>query len=296
MKRYLIVTADDFGLHEAVNEAVEEAARAGTLTAASLMVSAPAAADAVRRARALPRLRVGLHLTLADGRAELPPAAIPHLVDASGRFGRSENGRGGPRGLAHEGLRWFARPAVRRELAAEIRAQFGAFERTGLLLDHVDAHKHLHLHPTVAGLLLRIGRNFGLKAVRVPAEPAAALRRAFPNERKALPFFAPRVHRLRRRARRAGLVVNDHVFGLAWSGNMVEERILRLLPYLPDGVSELYVHPAAEATPALATAMPGYRAVEEFAALTSAALKARIAALGIGLTTYAALAGGDSGA
>src|SRR5690348_6880161 len=153
MDKFLIVTADDFGLHEAVNEAVETAARAGTLTAASLMVSAPAAADAVRRARSLPRLRVGLHLTLADGRAELPPDAIPHLVDASGRFGcGGRGGRSRPRGLAHEGLRWFVRQAVRRELAAEIRAQFRAFERTGLLLDHVNAHKHLHLHPTVLGL------------------------------------------------------------------------------------------------------------------------------------------------
>src|SRR6185437_12516957 len=104
MDKFLIVTADDFGLHEAVNEAVEKAARAGTLTAASLMVSAPAAADAVRRAHALPRLRVGLHLTLADGRAELPPEAIPHLVDASGRFGRDGRDRpDAPRGLAREG-------------------------------------------------------------------------------------------------------------------------------------------------------------------------------------------------
>jgi predicted glycoside hydrolase/deacetylase ChbG (UPF0249 family) len=69
MRKYLIVTADDFGLHESVNEAVEQASQAGVLTAASLMVGAPAAADAVRRARKLPHLRVGLHLVLADGRA-----------------------------------------------------------------------------------------------------------------------------------------------------------------------------------------------------------------------------------
>jgi chitin disaccharide deacetylase len=71
MQRFLIVTADDFGLHEAVNEAIERASREGILTAASLMVGAPAADDAIRRARELPRLRVGLHLVLADGRAVL---------------------------------------------------------------------------------------------------------------------------------------------------------------------------------------------------------------------------------
>ncbi|NWP61353.1 ChbG/HpnK family deacetylase, partial [Escherichia coli] len=55
--RRLVVTADDFGLSREVNEAVEQAHREGILTAASLMVSAPAAADAVARARRMPGLR-----------------------------------------------------------------------------------------------------------------------------------------------------------------------------------------------------------------------------------------------
>ena len=78
MQKYLIVTADDFGLHESVNDAVEQAAAAGVLTAASLMVSGPAAADAIRRAQRLPNLRVGLHLVLADGRG---PCLSPAEVD-----------------------------------------------------------------------------------------------------------------------------------------------------------------------------------------------------------------------
>ena len=80
--RGLIVTADDFGAHPSVNAAVERAHRDGILTAASLMVGAPAAEDAIARARALPGLRVGLHLVLADGASVLPPRAIPDLVDA----------------------------------------------------------------------------------------------------------------------------------------------------------------------------------------------------------------------
>ena len=55
----LIITADDFGLSEPVNAAIEEAHQRGILSAASLMVGAPAAADAVARARTLPSLRVG---------------------------------------------------------------------------------------------------------------------------------------------------------------------------------------------------------------------------------------------
>ncbi len=162
MKKFLIVTADDFGLHEAVNEAVQQASAAGVLTAASLMVAAPAAADAIRRARELPNLRVGLHLVLADGNAMLTPDLIPALADGAGRM----NSR-----MFVNGVRFFAFPGVRRQLEAEIRAQFAAFARTGLALDHVNVHKHFHLHPTLLDMLLRIGREYGVTAVRVPDEP-----------------------------------------------------------------------------------------------------------------------------
>ena len=84
--RRVVLTADDFGLSEAVNEGIERAYRDGALTHASLMVAGDAAADAVRRARRLPELRVGLHLVAIEGRAVLPPVEIPALVDARGWF------------------------------------------------------------------------------------------------------------------------------------------------------------------------------------------------------------------
>ena len=86
MHKFLIVTADDFGLDVAVNEAVQQSHVNGILTAASLMVAAPAAAQAVEVARSLPGLRVGLHVVLADGSSILPRRLIPDLVDANGRF------------------------------------------------------------------------------------------------------------------------------------------------------------------------------------------------------------------
>lgn len=281
MKR-LIICADDFGLDRAVNEAVERAYRDGILGCASLMVGAPAAADAVARARRLPSLRVGLHLVLVDGHPVSTPQEVAGLIGADGAFEQN---------MARAGLRFFCLPQVRRQLREEIRAQFEAFAATGLELDHVNTHKHFHLHPTIASQILAIGPDYGMKAMRVPAEPVAALRRAFPQERVSRPLYGPWVERLRRRLRRAGLAVNDHVFGLAWSGNMVEDRVLRLLPHLPDGVSEIYFHPATERSPALAAAMPGYLHTEELAALTSASVRARISALDIGLASYGTLAG-----
>jgi hopanoid biosynthesis associated protein HpnK len=279
MKR-LIICADDFGLDPAVNAAVEEAHRNGILSTTSLMVGAPVAGDAVARARRMPGLRVGLHLVVVDGRPVSSPDAVPGLVGADGEFDRN---------MARAGVRFFFLPAIRHQLGREIRAQFEAFRATGLELDHVNVHKHMHLHPTVARLILEIGRDYGIRAMRVPAEPVGVLRRAFPQERAPFPLLRPWAARLRNRLRSSGIVVNDHVFGLAWTGKMIEERVLRLLPHLPDGVSEAYFHPATERSPALVKAMPDYRHADELAALTSDAVKARIRALGITLTRYADL-------
>ena len=133
---------------------------------------------------------------------------------------------------------------------------------------------------------MEIGRDYGMRAVRVPSEPVQALRRAFPRERYRVPIYQPWIEGLRGRLQREGLFVNDNIFGLAWSGAMTEERLLRLIPHLPDGVSEIYLHPAAERTPSLLAAMPGYRQQEEFAALLIPSLKSCIAELGIKLGSY----------
>ncbi|MFD0936478.1 hopanoid biosynthesis-associated protein HpnK, partial [Methylobacterium trifolii] len=171
MKR-LVVTADDFGLSLEVNQAVEQAHRDGILTAASLMVSAPAAADAVARAKRLPSLRVGLHLVLVEAWPTLPAAALPDLTDGNGLMRRD---------MERLGLDLALKGTARRQLAAEIRAQFEAYHATGLPLDHVNAHKHFHVHPLIAGAVLRIGRDYGMRAIRVPREPRDLLRRAEPG-------------------------------------------------------------------------------------------------------------------
>ena len=262
MKR-VTISADDFGLTPAVNEAVERAHRDGMLDQASLMVAAPAAADAVRRARALPSLRVGLHLVVIEGPAVSPPAAIPALVDADGQF---------PSDQARLGINYFLRPSVRRQLAREIRAQFQAFAATGLTLDHANAHKHMHLHPTVGRLMIDIGREFGLDAIRVPAEPPALLARLGARVNWADRALHAWTRLLRRQAWAAGMRTTDHCLGLAWSGHMTRERVAALLAYLPAGTSEIYFHPATERDATLARLMPDYEHAAELAALLDPAL------------------------
>lgn len=254
----LILTADDFGLDDAVNEAVEQAHVDGELTSASLMVGAPAAAAAVAIARRLPTLGVGLHLVLADGWAVSPRRLIPDLVDAEGRFGDH---------MVRDGCRYFFLPRIRRQLATEIRAQFQAFAATGLALDHADTHKHFHLHPTVLGLMLDIGRDFGLRAVRLPHEPGTA------------PWLTPWIALTRRRLQRAGVASNDTLAGLASTGATDEAALLSAIDRLPPGLHEIYLHPATRR--GLTATMAGYRHDDELAALLSPRVRDAIAARGI---------------
>jgi hopanoid biosynthesis associated protein HpnK len=277
----LIITADDFGLAVPVNEAVEQAHSRGILTTASLMVGAHAAADAVERARRLTSLRVGLHVTLVEARPVLSPDLVPDLVNEQGEF---------PRNLVAAGFNFFFRPGVRRQLEAEIRAQFQAFQETGLPLDHVNTHHHVHLHPTVSGLILKVGREFGLRAMRLPCEPVLLTWRA--TRRGLLPrivnrlFLFPWVTLLKHRLRREGVLSNDFLFGLSDTGCLSADLLLRLLSHLPPGVTEIYGHPAIGRYPEGDGPMLDHGPEGEFEALTSPAVLQAVKAAGVRLSSF----------
>ncbi|HXS42443.1 MAG TPA: hopanoid biosynthesis-associated protein HpnK [Stellaceae bacterium] len=277
----LIITADDFGLDEAVNEAIEAGHSRGVLTAASLMVTGAAAADAVARAKRLPRLGVGLHLVLIDGTPVLPSGEIPALVDGSGKF---------PKDAVATGIRIFCNGEARRQAAAEIRAQLDAFRRTGLPLDHVNAHHHFHLHPVVQRVLIELAPEFGIKAVRLPFEPRHAAARA--DGRRS--WFAAGLLEaqfallLRRRLDAAGIAHNDHIFGLADSGAMTGERVRRYLDVLSDGVSEIYLHPA---TRPVAAYPAHYLSRGEYEALIDPMVASALARRDIATLPFAGLSG-----
>jgi hopanoid biosynthesis associated protein HpnK len=237
---------------------VEIAHRDGCLTQASLMVAGDAAADAVARAKRLPGLKVGLHLVLVEGASVSGHGLLPTITQGDGRFGSEQ---------ARLGVRYFFSPAARRELAREIRAQFAAYRATGLALHHADCHKHMHLHPTVAALMIGIGREFGLSRVRVPAEPPDVLVACGETVGWADHALYRWASVLRNQVRRAGMASDDHVFGIKWSGRMTEARVRRLLAHLPPGSSEVYFHPAVRRDGALATLMPDYRHEDELNSL-----------------------------
>lgn len=267
--RRLIVNADDFGRSQSINEAVIRAHREGILTTASLMVNEPACAEAVALARANPGLGVGLHLSLLCGKSALPPSQIPGLVNGRGEFRESP---------IAVGWRYFARRELREQLREEIHAQFAGFRATGLALDHLNGHLHLHLHPVVFGLLMAEANELGIQHLRLTRDPLRLNLRLSRGRwlyrgSHAL-IFGLLSARAQRALRRRGIRHTQRVFGLLQDSRVNEEFLLGLLPRLPAGDSELYSHPSLD------------KFKPEFEALVSPRVKALVAQLNIRRIRY----------
>lgn len=273
MKR-LIVTGDDFGLALPVNEAIEEAHRRGILTTASLMVGAGATSEAVERAQRLPSLKVGLHLVLVKGRPVLPHQAIPDLVDKQGELSSH---------LVRAGINFFFRPGIRQQLEREVHAQFEAFQKTGLSLDHVNCHSHMQLHPTLFGIILKVGREYGMRAMRLPYEPLVpswlASRKALSQKVATWLLLVPWIALLKSRLKHVHIVSNQFLFGMNDSGRMGAELVHRILRHLPRGVTEIYFHPATHRCPEIDRTMEDYHTRAELDALTNPTIRQALLAL-----------------
>jgi len=281
--RRLIVNADDFGRSHSINEAVVRAHREGVLTSASLMMNEPDCDEAVALARENPKLGVGLHLTLLCGRAALSCEKIPGLVNERGEFGDKPVATGfryfwgahAPR-VQRESPR-FALP-LRGQLRAEIHAQFEKFRATGLPLDHVNGHLHLHLHPTVFRILMEDADKLDIRRLRWTRD------RFWLNARLASGRWLYRVSgaviyrclssHARRHLERRGIRHAGATFGLLQDSRVDEVFVLKLLSCLPAGDSELYSHPSLD------------KFRHEFEALISPRVKERVNQLGIRLIRY----------
>lgn len=265
----LIITADDFGISKEVNEAVEDGHKNGVLTAASLMVAELFAADAIERAKDMPELGVGLHVALSRARPASDPKDIPDLVDDNGLL-RAD--------LVGSGFRFFFLPKVRRQLAIEIKAQFEAFARSGLPLDHVNAHNHLHLHPTVLSIILNLGKNYGMRAIRLPKDRNAKGLGAV--------FLAPWLALMRARIAKHGMLHNDAFLGLDETGFLNTDAMMNLIDTLPDGTTELMCHPATGPWEGMDPMACGFHHDQEYAALIDASMRGAITKSGANLIAY----------
>jgi len=267
--RRLIVNADDFGRSRSINEAVIRAHREGILTTASLMVNEAPCGEAVEMAKQHPSLGVGLHLTLLMGHSALPPREIPGLVNERGEFLNDP---------VKVGFQYFFRRELREQLRREIHAQFARFRATGLVLDHVNGHLHMHLHPTVFSILMEDADALGVERMRLTRDPfwtdlpLASGQRLYRTTHALIYFILS--GRARARLAKKRIRHTQRVFGLLQNARVDEDYILKLLPVLPAGESELYSHPSLD------------NFKHEFDALISPRVKEQVKKLGINLIRY----------
>lgn len=277
----VIFTADDFGLSPALNAAVVLAHRQGLLRCASLMAAGPAVEQAVALARNLPALCLGVHLTLIQGRSVLPPKDLPHLVDSQGRFLNNP---------VQAGWRYYWQPKLLPEIKRELAAQIEAAQGRGLKIWFLNSHVNLHLHPRLFPVVADLAKAYGIPAIRLVQEDwrtAISLdaHGFFPKVAQGLIFtFLSR--RVRRLARAAGLLHNGHLFGLLNDGRMTENYLLRLVPHLQPGLTEIYLHPALYGDPELHRWAPQYQRREELAALLSLRLKEALTTAGVKVSDF----------
>jgi predicted glycoside hydrolase/deacetylase ChbG (UPF0249 family) len=266
--RRLIVNADDMGLHRGINAGILRCHRDGIVTSASLCAGGAAFDDAALGLKAS-GLDMGVHLTLSGEAAVAPASALPTLapegrlpVYFTALFGGLLTGR-----------------IKTEEVERELTAQLSRVADAGLAPSHLDSHQHVHLHPALLPVVLRLARRFGVGAVRAARRmvPLLGLRPA------ALALFAWRAARL---VRREGLRSPDAMVGVAESGGLDEDRLTRAIDRLPEGTSELICHPGTDGAAIGSAYAWGFSWDEETRALTGARVRAALARRGVVLVSY----------
>lgn len=258
--KQLIVNADDFGLHELINEGIVEGHVKGCVTSTSIMAGGDAFEHAVRLTRKYPKLGVGVHLTLVGARP-VARSDIYTLLTREGVF--SPN-------YGQFIKKYVSGQISRKHIEWEFLCQMQKVVGTGVKITHIDSHQHLHALPGLAEVIGRVAREFNVNKIRIPAEPIGFLGMGVPDISR---FLAKTVltgcSLLAKRAySRMGFSSAQHFFGMMAGGSMRQSSLLHILQELPDGISEMMVHPGRN-TQALELLFPwGYHWEEELDALT----------------------------
>ncbi len=223
MPRRLIVNADDFGFTRDVNRGIVEAYRRGILRSTTLMANGAAFQDAVALSRSEPGLDIGAHLVLVGGCSVAEPGRrLPSTVG---------------------GL--LARLPSRQEIERELSAQVEKILDAGIVITHLDAHKHAHLLPPVLDAVLAVAQRYGVAWVRRPFDaPLTAAAAGAPWRRRLLSRCLRPLHRAFERKLAAGrLRSTDHFAGFQLTGLYRAPELVRLIHALPQGTTELMCHP-----------------------------------------------------
>ena len=273
MIRRLIVSADDFGIHEAINRGVIEAHEKGIVTSASIVPCGRAFDDAARLASRVPTLDIGVHLTLVEEKPLLNDIVLNSLA---------------PRGTLPKNYRTLFVGLLKGhidliEVHKELDAQIRKVKDAGLQISHIDSHQHTHFFPLLGKTFLELADRHGIRGVR-------AARRIVPARTKFSLLLGPLARGFSRTARMRGLRTPDTLWLPSPSGHVTVAKLVKALPSLPEGVTEVVVHPGIDQR-ALAREYPawGFEWEQELAALKAIDVRDALSGEHVKLTSYAGI-------
>ena len=239
----LIVNADDFGLHSAVNAAVIDGHRTGIITSTSLLAGGEAFTEAVSMAKNNPKLGIGVHIALVGGlKPVCEPSEVPSLLTSEGVF---------PETYIDFIKRIYTGKINYSELRKEIHAQIERIMESGLHVTHIDGHQHMHVLPTVLPIVIEQAKHYGINAIRIPDESSL-----FVNYMYSLVRLLGKVG-LSTVAAKARPVVRDYgmhstqyFWGMVNGGHINQKTLMGILKSVSkkSGTHELMIHPGLNNT------------------------------------------------
>jgi predicted glycoside hydrolase/deacetylase ChbG (UPF0249 family) len=269
--RYLAVNADDFGFTRDVNLGIVEAHRRGILTSTTLMANGDAFGHALELSAETPSLDIGAHLVLVGGLSLARPGLeLPVTVG--------------------ELLRRIV--ARKIDVYLELRLQMERIAAAGIRPTHVDTHKHTHLFPQVLEAVARLAGEFSATWVRRPLDyPLHGSPAEVPWTVRALSRTLGGLRtRFQDRLSRHGCRTTDHFAGFQLTGRLTAEALSHLIRHLPEGRTELMVHPGhcTEELQKARTRLKESRQAE-LDALTDARVRAELDEARVELRSFATL-------
>lgn len=239
--KYLTVNADEFGLTDKINEAILRAHKEGIVTSTTLMVNTKAFKYAARIAEFNPSLEVGLHLNLTFGK---PISRAASLIDEKGLFFNRKQFL----------LRLFLNKVNSEDIEDELNAQIDKFTSSGLELFHIDSHQHIHLHPKLMGIFIKIAKKNNVvircpkdRILYQPTNLIDFVRIIFKGhfiKRIVIIYFCKRLKSL---AKKEGVIITDNFISphsVYRGGQEVSGKtFLTILDSIKDGYTELMCHP-----------------------------------------------------
>lgn len=280
-EKYLIVTADDFGLSSNINYGIITAIQKGIVCGVSLTANGDAFNEALQLIKTLPHVSVGVHLSLVDGRPILSSSEVSSLVNNEGLFPRS----------VKEFAAYYAQGRYCiKEVARELEAQVVSVKEAGIEITHLDSHQHTHCFPGIFKQVTAIANKYKIPYVRLPKEPFEL--RGFLGkpkrvlEQQVLGYLAGKCRDI---LLRSSIKSADHFRGFFDGGSLTKSRLLSILLKLKPGITELMCHPGYNYD-GVSFLQPAegwnYLWEEELKALTDPEVMECIAANGIKLCSF----------